>query len=389
MNGFGELLPRLGFACNWDEDPSTTWSGTPWNLFRALGSYADVRDVGVHLSPATRAALKAIHIRRAAGRWVTTWKHGRLTENLVGRLVETKLRSHGIGAVVQIGDIGEPGVPFYVIEDLSFEILLSQWRAGDGVLHFPGLSLRVLERLRDRQRRIHDRAAGLIALSRWFASTLVESGLSASKVHVMYPGATAIAGISRRAPQRLAPRRRLLFIGKDFLTKGGDLVLEALPIIRREVPGVRLTVAGPASWPLAEGLPEGVDFLGRVPLAEIGNLMDGHDLFVMPSRFEGFGIVFVEALAQGLPCIARDAFAMPELIRPGRNGALIHEDNPNELAAAVIRVLGDDSIYEATARGARAVADYFTWDRAALDVLAAIRGEPGPPRWTPGDSMAP
>ena len=329
-----------------------------------------------------------MHTRRAGGKCVTPWKHGRVTQHLVGRLLRRNLRGNGIDAIVQIGDVSEPDIPFYVVEDLSYQILLDQWRDGEGVPHFPGLSRRSLERLRDRQRRIHERAAGLIALSEWFAATLVESGLPRAKIHVMYPGATALAAIADATPRRPPPRRRLLFIGKDFVTKGGDVVLEALRIIRDDAADVRLTVAGPVDWPVAGGPPEGVDFLGRVPLARVGNLMDTHDLFLMPSRIEGFGIVFVEALARGLPCIARQSFAMPELIKPGFNGALIDEDDPEVLAKSVLAVLDNEEVYERTARDAPAVASYFTWDRAARDVLAAITGRPAPPRWRPGTAHA-
>jgi glycosyltransferase involved in cell wall biosynthesis len=168
------------------------------------------------------------------------------------------------------------------------------------------------------------------------------------------------------------------------VTKGGDIVLAALQLVRERAPEIRLTVAGPAEWPLGEGPPDGVDFLGRVPIGAVAKLMDSHDLLLMPSRIEGFGIVFVEALARGLPCIARKAFAMPELVRPGYNGDLVESDDPATLAKKVLAVLADDRVYERTAFDAPEVARYFTWDRAASDLLAAVAGTAALPRWSPG-----
>jgi len=92
----------------------------------------------------------------------------------------------------------------------------------------------------------------------------------------------------------------------------------------------------------------------------------------MPSHFEAFGIVFREALASGVPVIGRSAFAMPEIIEPGKNGALVKSDDPAELASAVVEVLENSSIREFTARTARDVRERFSWDAVAGRMVAAM-----------------
>ena len=106
-------------------------------------------------------------------------------------------------------------------------------------------------------------------------------------------------------------------------------------------------------------------------------LYDTHDLFVMPSRLEGFGIVFAEALSRGL-AVRRDAnaFAMPEMIEPGRNGALVDSLDPVELASVVADTLADDDLYRECWARRKAVADHFTWERMAGDVLGRRRHRP-------------
>jgi glycosyltransferase involved in cell wall biosynthesis len=93
----------------------------------------------------------------------------------------------------------------------------------------------------------------------------------------------------------------------------------------------------------------------------------------MPSRLEAFGIVFTEALARGLPCIARDAYAMPEIVTPGVSGALVAGDDEHELAAAIAATLADDALYEACHERAPEVAAYFSWERAAQEVTEIIK----------------
>ena len=133
-----------------------------------------------------------------------------------------------------------------------------------------------------------------------------------------------------------------------------------------------LTMAGLDRWPMAGSIPEGVDFRGRLPRWQVIPLMDEHDLLVMPSRFEGFGVVFIEAMARGLPCIGRNAFAMPELIEPGVTGGLVEVLDPTSLADMIEDVLANDAIYAEVERRAPQVAQRFTWDRTAASVIDFI-----------------
>jgi glycosyltransferase involved in cell wall biosynthesis len=92
---------------------------------------------------------------------------------------------------------------------------------------------------------------------------------------------------------------------------------------------------------------------------------------VVPSRLEGFGKVFIEALSHGLPCIGRRAFAMPELIEAGVTGDLLERDDPAELATRIENVLANDEIYRNCEAKRASMLATFNWDRAARDVATA------------------
>jgi glycosyltransferase involved in cell wall biosynthesis len=372
-SGAAEL--RLGFACAWQPDRRATWSGTPWFLREALSRKVVLVDTGIDLPPLACRALQVLHARRHEGRWVSTWRQSAVTDLLYRRQIQRRVRGASVDAVLEIGDLSEVDRPYFFYQDLSYDVLLHHWDDERGtVLHFPGLSRDRILRRRDRQRRLYEGAAGILAMSAWFARTLVEwSGVAPSKVHVVHPGSGPLAGSRAiERPRAEAPRRKLLFIGKDFDTKGGDQVVAALRLLRRAGEPMTLTVAGPKEWPLPGDVPDGVTFLGRIPFEEVSALYVSHDLFVMPSRFEGFGMVFAEALAHGLPCIARDAFAMPEIVRAGENGDLVRGDDPASLAQAIVRTLANDAVYERCRREAPDVRRYYAWDRAAEDAVQAI-----------------
>lgn len=390
----GSARPRIGYACLWEPIPETTWSGSAWNMRAALQAVADVTDVGVRIPHLSRLALKAIHTKYRSGRLTTSWSYSRLTDaynmRALRREFSTNPAARNCDVVLMIDDLAALPVPFFVYYDSSWDALIS---ANDSVEAYAALRLitpATMERRRQRQLTIYERATGVVAMSHWFARSLVEqSGVAPGKVHVVHPGVSAgwalrrgqydsSAAGDRMLRQRPSPRRRLLFIGRqyhafDFYRKGGDLVVAALALLRRDYdPEITLTLVGPEKWPLPGSPPDGVRFLGAQPSSAIRELYDSHDLFVMPSRLEPFGVVFAEALSRGLPCIARDACAMPEIVTPGVSGALIGKDDEYELAEAIAAVLADDGIYEVCSARAPQIATYFSWERAAAEMAQVI-----------------
>ena len=83
-------------------------------------------------------------------------------------------------------------------------------------------------------------------------------------------------------------------------------------------------------------------------------------------------MVFVEALARGLPCIGRNAFAMPELIEDGVTGAIVDTLDPVVVAQAISQTLANDAIFAEVERRADDVAAKFSWDRSATTVIDII-----------------
>ncbi|WP_406045314.1 glycosyltransferase family 4 protein [Micromonospora sp. NBC_00898] len=365
---------RIGFACFWDPAPAQTWSRTPWQLRSAMRRHASVVDVGVEMPTMTRMFLRGLHPRWHDGRLRSSWDESRITDAYCRRVITRNVQRLECDAVLEIQDIAAIDRPYFLYQDMSWDALIKMLEAGQPI--FRKISMSELRRRQERQREIYENATGVLTMSHWLARSLVQlSGLAASKVHVVHPGLHVEQGVAWAAAlrERPAPRRRLLFVGRNFRAKGGDLVLDALSILRREMdPNITVTIAGLPRWPLSGAIPDGVNFLGQLPLAEVASLYDCHDLLVMPTRVEGFGFVFLEALSRGLPCIGRDDFAMPEMIRPGLNGALLSKDDPEELARLIAGVLADDDLYAACRSRIPDVVSWFSWEHAARQTVGAI-----------------
>jgi len=89
------------------------------------------------------------------------------------------------------------------------------------------------------------------------------------------------------------------------------------------------------------GLGGRVEFLGHVAFDRLTGEYRRADVFCLPSRQEGFGIVFLEAMAAGLPIVAARAAAVPEVVSDGESGILVAPDSADELATALDRLLSD------------------------------------------------
>ena len=112
-----------------------------------------------------------------------------------------------------------------------------------------------------------------------------------------------------------------------------------------------------------------VEYRGYVPSGDREALFKGAQVFVLPSFEEGFGIPALEAMSAGVPVVVSNRGALPEVV--GDAGLLIDPDDPESLAAALERLIGDSDLRATCARRGLERARQFTWTQTARDVRRA------------------
>ena len=172
----------------------------------------------------------------------------------------------------------------------------------------------------------------------------------------------------------------LLFVGNtDDSKKGVRYLLQALTLLPEKVTltivdeGVPHKSYAPS---LAQefGVTSRVTFTGKVSAEKLRLLYSSSEAVILPSLYEGFGLPAAEAMACGTPVVATRTGALPEVIGDDGAGILVPPRDPQELARAILRVLGNEEERKKMgAAGRRRVEQLFTWEKVAERTLEVYR----------------
>jgi glycosyltransferase involved in cell wall biosynthesis len=222
-----------------------------------------------------------------------------------------------------------------------------------------GLSAPAAAALRASERTALGCARHVIATSKTTARLLAaDYDVPSDRMSVVEPGTKPAAARPRRSGSMIA----LLSVGAVVPRKGYDVLVAALARLTH-LPW-RLVIAGdcgrsPETFRrlLADiaslGIAERITLAGAVTAEQLASLYASADLFVLPSRFEGYGMAYTEAIAHGLPVVGTNAGAIPETV-PADAGVLVPPDDIESLATTLRRLIEGPAERERLAAGARA-----------------------------------
>lgn len=219
-----------------------------------------------------------------------------------------------------------------------------------------------------------EKISARIAVSEYARRTLVEHlGGDA----VVIPNGVDVGFFADAEPKEEWRGETLGFMGRiDEPRKGLPVLMRALPKIFEARPGARLLIAGrgdekEAVADLPAPLRERVEFLGMVSDEDKARLLRSVDIYVAPNTGgESFGIILVEAMSAGAAVLASDLDAFAQVLDGGAAGELFANEDADALAAAAVRLLGDEKrLAELRERGSRHVRR-FDWSTVGADILA-------------------
>jgi phosphatidyl-myo-inositol dimannoside synthase len=230
------------------------------------------------------------------------------------------------------------------------------------------------------------RADRIIAVSRYTHGLAVAAGANADRIVLINPGVELPAPPHRAARDNGAPPTVLTISRLEDRYKGHDVVLRAMPLIQAAVPDVRWRIIGDGPLrPTLEdrartmGLGDCVQFLGAVSDEVRDEELARANAFCMVSRLptggfagEGFGIVYLEANARGVPVVAGNVGGATDAVVDGETGLLVDPEDHLDVADAITRLLVDRDLARRLGRRGRERAQGFAWPLVAAAVESIL-----------------
>ncbi|KAF0343767.1 glycosyltransferase [Pediococcus acidilactici] len=364
---------KVNYIAYWDNDREATWSGTTHSLLSALKENNHTNNVNMNngfndlLSRINFKAFQYLNID-----FFNVYLKKRL-KKLALRQLSNSVINIQIHSIVNLPNS-------YIYEDLIWEAL-SWIKRNDPnsfkVSGFQTVRPKIFNLRLNQQRQLIGNDKTILAMSQWLTDFINKN--TAHKAVYVGGGINTPLG---ETPIEKRDDQTFLFVGRDFYRKGGDLVVSAFNKLKLEYPKAKLIVAGPDKNTIPEEMrsASGVHFIGDVSVDKIGQLMSTATCFVMPSRFEAYGLVFVEAMANGMPIIARDKYEMPYFASKGSGLIMRTEKNKNSeidnLLKCMTELLENRNHYLGKAQEtAPKIAQEYSWAAVADRITNAIEND--------------
>ena len=289
-------------------------------------------------------------------------------------------RGH-VDCILQIGATFEPrgrdGLPYALFCDSNIETSLEGVKFG--VSDTAWLRSAEFDAIRRRETQVYRGASVIMTISEYLRRSFIDH-FQIPEARVVTVGAGPNLDLSKVPEPRTAPRTgtpTVLFVGKQFERKGGAQLLEAFRLVRGGLPTARLLIVGPTTSPTAE---PGVEWLGNLDKnnpeqwSRMAAAYRDADVVCLPSLFEPFGIVILEAMFFGLPCVGTASWAIPEMIADGETGYTVPRGDVAALAERLAGLLTDPLMARRMGLAGRQRAEErFSWRAVAARMTTALQ----------------
>lgn len=353
------------------KNPRNTWSGTSYSLRRALEKYVDIIFIDSNNNRFERLLLKII---TNIGKFHSCYLLNKIYVFFYTRRINQKLKEYKNIPVLQIANKLILKNDFYLYHDLSYYCWISANEKIEKIgkkFEYGNLNLfckNELERRIIEEEDLVSKAKRVYYMGNWVSNEMKQHySYMKEKFYSVGGGLNNDFSIS----QCNKKKNQILFIGIDFERKGGPLVLEAFQILKKKyLKDASLIIVGCEERKQVDG----VVWTGRVGREEISELFSASELFCMPSIFEAYGLVFLEALCFGIPVIARNDYEMPYFVKNGVNGYLLENEDAEKLAYYIYLALCDEPMKKRVLDESKKYIEQYSWNQVAKKIVSDIYG---------------
>jgi len=276
-----------------------------------------------------------------------------------------------IGAMYNLPEAIGHRVPCFSYHDGN---IVEALKSGYG---FNGVPAKQIDEAISYERTVAQDMTAVFTFSEYLRKSFISDfGVDAKRVFKV-GGGVNIEDVPAPAADKNYEKPEILFVGVDFSRKGGVELLAAFRIVRQTRPDARLHIVGPHHLPYRMNDP-GVVFHGHLDKSvleqrnQLYRLYRECSVFVLPSKYEPFGVAPLEAMLFQLPCIVTDGWALREFVIPGVNGALVEKGSVDSLVSALHGLLtGPDRLAEMGRCGREIALENYAWPKVVSKMRTA------------------
>ncbi|HTB30408.1 MAG TPA: glycosyltransferase family 4 protein [Bacteroidia bacterium] len=376
---------KIAYLTSSDARSKHAWSGTQFSIWNALQKHVGDIELIHSVKPffpllfgkiATGLSQKLFHKRY-------NYRHSRMLAKGYARIVNRKLKEKQYDLIVVAPTSTfipflKTNIPIVYVGDSTVKGAINYHRALTRLLPFSA------KESIDIEGRAFEKAKFLLFSSEWAAN-------SAIKDYHMNPGKVFVAPFGPNMETETLPSRelalskqkgkecRLLFLGVNWIDKGGSIAFEAMVELNKMGISTLLTICGcvplaDITHPKLTVIPF-LDKNNEAQRAKLDELYLHSDFLILPTRFDAFGVVFSEASAFGVPSITTDTGGVPSAVIEGENGYLLpYSATGKEYAKVIAGIFSDDERYYALAKTSRNLFETRSnWDNWAEIFKEAYR----------------
>ena len=262
--------------------------------------------------------------------------------------------------------------PHFFYQDLDVGSIIRDRLDHKPTYMYDDVPLSLLQKMHDRQLMDFERAQAVFTMSEWLRRSIIKThAIDPSRVYTVHAAPNILVQFNSN-PYSLKnlDAQTLVFVGRDFVRKGGEILLKAWPHVLHHVPAAQLKLIGPSPKDIPEDA-SSVHILGPLRVKDMIQEIGSATGLVIPSLWEPYGIAFLEAMSLGLPVIGTNHMAMPEFI-VNQSGYLAPAYNVEELASKMIRLLTQKDETWAMSQAAFHHAQSYQWSKVASKMDAVM-----------------
>jgi len=302
--------------------------------------------------------------------WRTPFAFNKMT-----RYSEEAIRNYGkrkIDAVLMTQTLfsfsqNKPDIPSFIFTDNTNRLTQETPFKDEFKLHF-----RTCPKWQRLEKETYLKADRVFVMGPHVRTSLINSyGLDPKKVVAVGGGSNVTTSLNKNPEFKGKSYRErvLLFVGRDFKRKGGEDLLQAFEIAKKKFKDAKLIIVGCRPRVRIDG----VEVVGKLNPDQLQKYYERAQIFVMPSLFEPWGNVWIEAMTYKLPCIGSDVGSIPYIIEHGKTGFIVKPKNPKEIAERVIYLFENPHMMEKFGReGFLRAVNNFTWEKVVGTIVEEI-----------------